>query len=167
MHLYSPTKDWIYKGVNFMAASTPFRSVERMTVGRDSHEATYEMPSVVPSAVAAFNDTPSYQSWFERRWEFLYTRCGFDPKAPGRIVSSECGVDEGGVGGFPAHSMDRAAVNAYCTRFLQLQAQPLVVNGVSYPSPFLAGTLFQGDPDDQRWAGYRVTSFYPLVWSIT
>lgn len=170
MHLYSPTKDWIYR----TTFASPFLTTKRVgiisePVGRDLHYATYEEP-VLPvgteGLIPAFADNPSYQSWFERRWEFLYTRCGFDPNAPGRIVSSECGLDEGGVGGFPAHQMDKAAVDAYCTRWLQLQAQPLIVNGVSYPSPFIAGTLFQGDPDDPKWAGYRTTSYYPLVWSL-
>jgi len=176
MHLYSPTKDWIYKGMpGYNALLQRLQNQPTLitgSVGRglaDGSEniATFAVEGPLnPALAGAFTDVPSYQSWFERRWEFLYTRCGFDPSAPGRIVSSECGLDEGGVGGFPAHQMDKTAVDAYCKRWLQLQAQPLVVNGTSYASPFLAGTLFQGDPDDQRWAGYRCTSFYPLQWSL-
>ena len=76
------------------------------------------------------------------------------------------GLDEGGIGGFPAHGFDPARVRDYCRKFLTYQAKPLVVNGVSYPSPFLAGAIFQCDPDDQQWQGYRVSSYYPLLWEL-
>lgn len=100
--------------------------------------------------------------WFERRYEFLFTKCGFDPTAPGWIISTEKGLDEGGSGGFPAHNMGRDDVVRYCNRDLEIHARPIVVNGVSYPGKFLAGTLFQGS--SLSWKGYDVSSYYPLPW---
>ena len=101
--------------------------------------------------------------WFETRWHFLYTRCGFDPKSGHRIISTECGVDEGGDGGFPAHKMSNEEVVAYTRRFIQLQSAPIVVNGQSYPSPFVAGAYFQGDPTSEQWSGYRVDGYYDAL----
>lgn len=107
--------------------------------------------------------------WYERRWEFLYTKCGVNPTAPVSIISSETGVDEGGHGGFPAHQCSRDDVNRWCTRFIEVQLRPLIVNGVSYRSPFLAGTVFQsGDDgtDKGHWGGYNVEGYLPLVWKL-
>lgn len=105
--------------------------------------------------------------WYERRWEFLYTKCGFSPTAPGFIVSSETGLDEGGIGGYNAHGMSRDEVLAHCTRQLQVQQAPLVVNNVSYPSPFKAGTIYTGYDDDPKWGwGFGVKRYEPLVWRL-
>lgn len=121
--------------------------------------------SYSPNMQHIYNTTGD-EIWYEKRWAQFYTRCGFDPTAPGKIISSEGGLDEGGTGGYPAHQMDRTAVLAHMTRTLQVQQAPLVVNGISYPSPFLAVAIFQGDPDDAKWAGYRCTSYYPLQWQL-
>ena len=107
--------------------------------------------------------------WYERRWEFLYTKCGVNPTASVRIISSETGVDRGSVGGFPANQCSRDDVNRWCTRFLQVQERPLIVGGVSYPSPYLAGTIFQsGDASNDKghWGGYDVEGYLPLVWKL-
>jgi hypothetical protein len=86
-----------------------------------------------------------------------------------RIISSETGVDQGGIGGFPAHNALRDEVVRWCNRYLEVQQRPLVVNGQSYPSPFLAATIFQsGDRGTQRggWAGYNVEGYLPLPWKL-
>ena len=165
MHLYSPDKTWIYKGLAQSALFGPEQH-RVMKVGRDLHDAVVGDIVTERTAVSyatAFTDSPSAQDWFETRWHFLYTRCGFDPKSGHRIISTECGVDEGGVGGFPAHSMSNQEVVAYTRRFIQLQSAPIVVNGQSYPSPFVAGTYFQGDPTSAQWAGYRVDGYYDAL----
>jgi len=105
--------------------------------------------------------------WYETRWHFLYTRCGFDPKSASRIVSSETGVDEGGVGGFPAHHATDQDVLMWCKRFMQISTLPLTVGGTQYPSPFVGGAIFQvGDP--VKWGGYDMTAYEqamgPDVW---
>lgn len=107
--------------------------------------------------------------WYETRWQFLFTRCGFDPDSKSRVVCSETGEDEGGLGGFPAHGRNGDDVAAWCRRFQHVQARPLVVDGVSYPSPFVGGALFQvGNRED--WAGYNVERYYDKlagVWNAS
>ncbi|HEY3289653.1 MAG TPA: hypothetical protein VGK87_05955, partial [Anaerolineae bacterium] len=105
--------------------------------------------------------------WYEARWHFLFTRCGFDPKSPSRVICSETGVDEGGVGGFPAHHATDKDVLMWCKRFMQISALPLTINGTQYPTPFVGGAIFAvGDP--VGWAGYDVSSYEqamgPDIW---
>ena len=93
--------------------------------------------------------------WFETRWQFLFTRCGFDPDSASRVICSETGEDEGGVGGFPAHGRNEDQVAAWGRRFVEVQSRPLVVGGVAHPSPFAGGAICQvGNRAD--WAGYNV-----------
>jgi hypothetical protein len=100
--------------------------------------------------------------WYERRWEFLFTKCGFNPNSSSRIIATETGVDEGGVGGFPQHNATSEQVVAWCQRFVEISARPVVVNGVSYPSPFLFGTLFAAG-NSPSWRGYEVSGYYPAL----
>ncbi len=170
MHLYSPNKTWIYKGLPGYGLLANARLVLGR-VGRDDHQVAYEtdVPAgkdawlYTPLIAALTTDNPTAQDWFETRWHFLYTRCGFDPKSDHRIISTECGVDEGGVGGFPAHKMSNEEVVTYTRRFVELQSAQIVVNGQSYPSPFMAGTYFQGDPTSAQWSGYRVDGYYDAL----
>jgi hypothetical protein len=93
--------------------------------------------------------------WFETRWQFLFTRCGFDPDSASRVICSETGEDEGGVGGFPAHGRNEDQVAGWGRRFIDTQSRPLVVGGAAYPSPFVGGAMFQvGNRED--WNGYNV-----------
>lgn len=106
---------------------------------------------------------PQEHIWFERRWEFLFTQCGFNPRVRA-IYCSETGVDEGNVGGFKAHGLSQEAFADWCAKYTALQNAPLVVNGVSYPSPILGGAIFQlGGNGDQRWAGYDITDYLPTL----
>jgi hypothetical protein len=106
---------------------------------------------------------PDDHIWYERRWEFLFTKCGFDP-AVRAIYCSECGVDEGGVGGFSAHGASDQAVADWCKAYIALQSAPLVIGGKSYASPIRGGAIFQlGGNGDQRWAGYDVTKYLPVL----
>ncbi|MCL4506296.1 MAG: hypothetical protein M1140_09780 [Chloroflexi bacterium] len=105
--------------------------------------------------------------WYETRWHFYYTRCGFDPKSSSRIVCSETGVDEGSIGGFAAHHATDQDVVAWCKRYIQIAGAPLVLNGNTYNSPFVGGAIFAvGDP--VNWAGYDMTRYElamgPDVW---
>ncbi len=108
-------------------------------------------------------DKPSEWKWFERRWEFLFTRCGFDPKIRA-IYCSECGLDEMGVGGFPAHNTSAQAFRDWCAKYIALQEGPLVVDGVKYASPIMGGAIFQlGGNGDPRWEGYNVQGHLPTL----
>lgn len=89
--------------------------------------------------------------WFETRWRFLFTHCGFDPASPSRVYCSETGVDEGGVGGFPAHWASDADVVRWAKWWREIQAEQLL----GQSSPFVGGAIFQaGNRED--WAGYNV-----------
>jgi hypothetical protein len=109
---------------------------------------------------------PQEHIWFERRWEFLFTKCGFDPRIRA-IYCSECGVDEGNVGGFKAHGISQAEFTAWCNAYVALQTAPLVVDGKSYPSPILGGAIFQlGGNGDAKWDGYNVLGYLPSLRSF-
>ena len=106
--------------------------------------------------------------WYERRWEFLFTKCGFDPRVRA-IYCGETGVDQGGVGGFPAHGASGADVARWVRRNAEVQQRPLIVNGVSYPSPIVGCALFQlGDRNTGPggWAGYNVEYALPELRQI-
>lgn len=101
--------------------------------------------------------------WYERRWEFLFTRCGFDPRVRA-IYCGEHGVDQGSVGGFPAHDTSGADFARWIRRNQEVQQRPLVVDGKSYPSPIVGCALFQlGDRSTEPggWGGYNVERYLP------
>jgi len=95
--------------------------------------------------------------WYERRWQFLFDKCGLDP-SPSLvgIYSDETGIDEGGVGGFPAHGMGGAQVQQWGREFCKAQRQPL---SAAFPSPVRAATIFQAG-DGGKWAGYNVSPWF-------
>lgn len=100
--------------------------------------------------------------WYERRYELALQRTALDPRRR-QIVATEAGLDQGGVGGFSAHGLDAAAFVRWCRRWLQISARPVVVNGISYPSPLLAAALFQmGDrrTSGGGWAGYNLEGYF-------
>jgi hypothetical protein len=108
-------------------------------------------------------DKPNEWQWFERRWEFLFTKCGFDPKRRA-IYCSETGLDQGGIGGFPNHGATQAYFHEWCSKYIALQGAPLVINGKSYPSPIIGGAIFQlGGNGDPRWRGYEIASYLPTL----
>jgi len=98
--------------------------------------------------------------WFERRWEFLFTRCGFDPRVRA-IVSSEAGI-EAGAGSFRWAGFTAAEFAAWCSYYLKVQMTPMVINGTSYPSPFVGSTLFQWGNNNNGsggWWGYGLDEY--------
>ncbi len=106
---------------------------------------------------------PSEWQWFERRWEFLFTRCGFDPRVRA-IYCSETGLDEGGVGGFKAHGTSHEQFRDWCEKYSALQNAPLILDGVKYPSPVIGGAIFQlGGNADPKWDGYDVMNYLPTL----
>jgi hypothetical protein len=108
-------------------------------------------------------DKPDEFQWFERRWEFLFTKCGFDPSVRA-IYCTETGLDQGGIGGFPAHGVSHEYFREWCRKFITLTQKPLVIDGRSYPSPALGGAIFQlGGNGDRRWEGYDVKGFLPVL----
>jgi hypothetical protein len=104
---------------------------------------------------------PHEWKWFERRWEFLFTHCGFDPTVRA-IYCSECGLDEGGIGGFKAHDYSQEKFADWCDKYIRLQSAPLVIDGKTYPSPIIGGAIFQAS-DRGSWAGYDITDYLPTL----
>lgn len=100
--------------------------------------------------------------WYETRWHFYFTRCGFNPTSQSRIVSAETGLDEGGVGGFPAHNVTSQDVVLWVNRYLQINDAPITVSGSQYTSPFAGGSLFQYG-DSIAWAGYDVARYHDAL----
>lgn len=102
--------------------------------------------------------------WFERRWEFLFQNCGFDPRVR-RIVSSESG-GELGAGGFRWADYSADEFRSWALRYLDIQRTPLIVNGREYPSPFIASTLYQwGDNHNGAggWWGYGLDPYIGVL----
>jgi hypothetical protein len=103
--------------------------------------------------------------WYERRWEFLFTKCGFDPRVRA-IYCSETGLDEGGIGGFPQHASTQDQFRTWCARFIDAQTRPLVVAGQTFPSPALGGAIFQaGDSRTSSggWGGYNIEGYVDTI----
>lgn len=95
--------------------------------------------------------------WHELRWQWYFTHCGFSPDAR-RIVAGETGIDQGGIGGFPAHNMTAQQVVDWCRAYRAASAKAITVNGKVYASPFVGGAIFQcgGHPG---WQGYNVAGY--------
>lgn len=86
--------------------------------------------------------------WFETRWQKLFTDCDFDPSIR-EVYAGETGV-EGGRGGFPEHGYDDAQFREWCAWHQRLQAEPLVIAGQRYPSPYVGGAIFQLGDDSRN-----------------
>jgi len=82
--------------------------------------------------------------WFERRWEMLFTKCGFDPTIR-NIWSSETGV-EAGAGGFAwgmnAGRIPADAVAQWLGYNDGVQRAPLLIDGKLHVSPYRGAAIF-------------------------
>lgn len=118
-------------------------------------------------------NTDGKSPWWLTRWHFLFTLCGFDPRVR-NVWATETGLDEGGVGGFPAHGVDQATFRDWLVYSEKEQSRPIVIDnkhplivsgqvppspfpGV-WPSPFVGSTIFQYGKDNS-WAGYDVRGY--------
>jgi hypothetical protein len=108
-------------------------------------------------------DKPDEWLWYARRWEFLFTKCGFDPKVHA-IYCSETGIDQSGPGGFRGHGISHEHFRDWCAKYIALQRAPLAVDGVRYSSPILGGAIFQlGGNGDPKWNSYDVNDYLPAL----
>lgn len=99
--------------------------------------------------------------WFERRVDWLFTRCGFDPRVRA-CVSSEAGGELGG-GSFRQHGFTGDQFDAWCAYYLGVMNAPLIVGGTEYPTPVVATTIFQWGNDYNGpggWWGYNLIPEY-------
>ena len=119
---------------------------------------TLKMDMHLYSPTLAHIDDDGGLLWYERRWEFLFTKCGFDPTVKG-IYCSETGVDQSGKG-FVGLGVNQAQFQHWVQRFIEIQKRPLVVNNVSYTSPFMGAAIFQlGGNGDARWVPYDIGGY--------
>jgi hypothetical protein len=73
---------------------------------------------------------------------------------------------ECGQGGFNWAGFSADEFRAWCAFYLKVQQQPLVIAGKTYPSPFLAATLFQwGNVYDGPggWLGYALDNYIGVL----
>lgn len=126
--------------------------------------------SIVSEGAGGAKATPSNwygSAWFERRADFLFTLCGFNP-AIRAIVSDETG-GELGAGSFNWAGYTDEQFAFWASYYLQKMVAPIVVNGVSYPSPYHASTIFQGadfvSGPAGHWGGYALIDGYMSVLS--
>ena len=105
-------------------------------------------------------NSPLEWIWYERRWQFLFDKCGFDPSpALQGIYCDETGLDEGGVGGFPAHGLSCEAIRQWGAAFVAAQRKPL---SAVFPSPIRGAAIFQAG-DTGRWGGYNVEGCFDAI----
>lgn len=153
-----------YAAGTFSMGCPDFTSAETCQIIRETYAPAYNAGLIaidmhLYSPNLQHVDKPNEWQWFERRWEFLFTKCGFDPRVRA-IYCGETGVDESGVGGFKAHNTSQEQFGDWCRKYIALQTAPLVVDGVSHPSPVRGGAIFQlGGNADPKWAGYDVMSY--------
>lgn len=158
----------VYAAGTFSVGCPDFTNADTCGIIREIYAPAYnagliafDMHLYAPNAQHV--DRPGEWQWYARRWEFLFTKCGFDPRVRA-LYCSECGIDENGPGGFRGHAYSPEQFRYWCAKYIALQTAPLVIEGVSYPSPLLGGALFQlGGNGDPKWESYDVTGYLPAL----
>ncbi len=155
-----------YAAGSFSMGSPDFTNEETCRIIRQAYAPAYNAGVIgldmhLYSPALSHIDNDAELIWFERRWEFLFTHCGFDPRLRA-IYCSETGLDEAAVGGFPAHHATQDQFRAWCARFIEIQNGPIVVNGTARPSPVCGAAIFQAG--DSRtgsggWGGYNIEDY--------
>jgi hypothetical protein len=112
-------------------------------------------------------DRPDEWIWYERRPDFLFRDCGFnpDPSLAG-VYMDETGVDTMGRGGYKSWNMDGNGVKSHLNKLQDALRRPLVIGSSSYPSPYRAADVFAAT-EDQRWGGYQVQDFLPNIAEVS
>jgi hypothetical protein len=158
----------VYAAGTFAMGCPNFVSEDTCNIIREMYAPAYNSGQIAMdfhlySPTMAHIDDAGGWIWYERRWEFLFSKCGFDPRVRG-IYCSETGVDEMGAGGFPGHGASDEAFRHYCSRFIAAQEKPLVVDGQTYPSPFIGAAIFQlGGNGDPKWDAYEISRYVPVL----
>ena len=112
---------------------------------------SYDYHSYTPSLTTGFDE------WYARRWEFLFTKCGFDASSLSRIYCGETGLDDTHGHGFIGVGATQAQVNDWCIKWKALQSKPMA-NGL--PSPVVGGAVFcLGENGDKRWLPFKADGY--------
>jgi hypothetical protein len=100
--------------------------------------------------------------WYETRWKWLFTHCGFNPAVRG-IVTDETGLEGGACGGFVGCGWTDEKFLAWALAYLRVQREGIG----GHPSPMLAGTLFQmGGNGDAQWDRYEMRPYLGVLEGI-
>ena len=114
------------------------------------------------STTFALNQTEA--DWLVRRWEFYFTKCGFDPNRGQSIYMSETGADDGHQNGFKGQGASGDQFEAWCRRYYEVNKKDLIVGGRSYPSPVVGGAIFQlGGNGDPQWQRFEMSGYLPQI----
>lgn len=116
-----------------------------------------------PGEHVGLNVPPTW--WWIERFRFNFTLCDLDPGIQ-RIGATEWLVDEGGVGGAPAHNYTPAQVVQLWQRTVAMWLCPTVVGGKPYPSQLEWATAFQGadaSTADGHWGGFYLGGYTPAL----
>mgnify|MGYP006347156015 FL=1 len=139
-----------YAGGGFSMGTPDYAKQEICDAMRAFYKPVYDSGMAINYHL--YSPTPNHPMdvWYELRWRFLFEKCGFNPSPSlAGIYSDETGLDEGGVGGFPAHGVSANEVGAWCRRFLDAS------QGNGYGNLLRAAVIFQsGNTTD--WNGYNV-----------
>lgn len=102
----------------------------------------------------------SDEDWLVRRWTKYFELCGFNPERINSIYSSETGLDNGAVKGFPALGVTQEDFAKWAEKFISVNTKPIVMNGKSYSGQFVGGAIFQiGGNGDPQWNAFDVTGY--------
>ena len=165
---YIRSKGGFYAAGSFSMGTPEFLNDQICKVIRDIVAPTYNRGEIgfdmhLYSPNPAHIKDPNAHIWFETRWKFLFEKCGFDPRVR-NIFCSETGLDQGGVGGFPAHNSSDQDVREWLRLNIAAQTAPFTVSGKQYLSPVRGQAIFAiGDNGDARWRGYNVTGYIPTI----
>lgn len=108
--------------------------------------------------------------YYETRWKRLFTHAGFDPRVR-NIYTTETGIEggckAGGVGGgFPANNYTESEFRAWVEYWYSLQIEPITIGGISYPSPFRGGVVFQAGDTNTLLADTSTPDWVRDYWAF-
>lgn len=108
--------------------------------------------------------------YYETRWQNLFIYGGFDPRVRA-IYQTEAGIEggckSGGIGGgIPANGYTGQEFKDLITYWYALQNANIVINGASYPSPFVAGTIFQSGDSNTLMVDRNAPDWLGEYWAF-
>lgn len=142
-------------------------AVTRMSIGNGGYGALGRLPiqRVDVSAAGGARNIHIYeQDWHETRCKFLFELCGFNLNSGGVLVSSETGIDKGGVGGFIGCGLGGADVARWMRRYREIWKRPARDWYGNYAAmPKSSACIFQGADAEHgkgHWGSYYVGGMF-------
>lgn len=174
-----------YVGGGFATGTPDVTSPEVCAAIRDGYSAAYNSGLMLFSQHNYVIDKRGDRSifgeggvaWWARRWEFYFTRCGFDPRVRG-IVADETGIDQGG--GFARLNYTPSEFSEFIRRWRDVMSRPMLIDNQDdlvrsgraprsefpgrWNSPFLGGSFYQLAPQGtQENADYNLAGYLDVL----